>query len=66
MEFRAIKPVVVQCHASWERRLLGDAPAADLDAIAAEPSERLAVLEKLREYPTRGAATARGNHGDLP
>ncbi|MFD0689726.1 eCIS core domain-containing protein [Actinomadura fibrosa] len=43
-------PVMVQCHASWEHRLLGDAATGDLDAIARGAPERLDILKKLRDY----------------
>lgn len=42
--------VVLRCHASWEHRLLGDAPAADLNAIAKRLPSRLDLLRQLRDF----------------
>lgn len=42
--------VVLHRHASWEHRLLGDAPGADLDAIAQRLPNRQTLLEGLRDF----------------
>ncbi|MFN0148625.1 MAG: DUF4157 domain-containing protein [Dehalococcoidia bacterium] len=45
------EPVVIQRHASWEHRLLGDAPPADLNTIAQQPGmERTRLLTDLRDF----------------
>jgi hypothetical protein len=43
-------PVLVQRHASWEHRLLGEIDPAQLDAIARGAPERLEILKNLRAY----------------
>jgi hypothetical protein len=43
-------PVFIQRHASWEHRLLGDAPKKDLNQIALNESSRKEVLKTLREF----------------
>ncbi|MCO6008665.1 DUF4157 domain-containing protein [Actinoallomurus purpureus] len=57
---RAVKPsvrrladseqLVLQRHASWEHRLLGDALPADLDAITMRRGDRKTKLEELRVF----------------
>ena len=42
--------LVVQRHASWEHRLLGDAPPADLEAITKRETDRPKKLEELRDF----------------
>lgn len=42
--------LVVRRHASWEHRLLGDVPPADLNAIALQKPERQRTLEDLRGF----------------
>jgi hypothetical protein len=42
--------LVVQRHASWEHRLLGDALPADLNAITMKAGDRKAKLEELRTF----------------
>ncbi len=43
-------PMVIQRHASWEHRLLGDAPSADLNSIAQRAANRPELLSALRDY----------------
>lgn len=40
-------PAFVQRHASWEHRLLGDAPTSDLVAIALQQANRTQVLQQI-------------------
>lgn len=47
---RAAGPVTIQCHASWEHRLLGDASAADLGRLAHGSTDRPAALQALRDF----------------
>jgi len=42
--------LVLRCHASWEHRLLGDAPAVDLQAIAQRLPARQQLLTDLRDF----------------
>jgi hypothetical protein len=42
--------LVLQRHASWEHRLLGDAPSADLNAIAKGAGNRVQLLTALRDF----------------
>lgn len=42
--------LVLSRHASWEHRLLGDAPAADLNAIANRLPNREQLLMELRDF----------------
>ncbi|WP_345441948.1 tectonin domain-containing protein [Actinoallomurus vinaceus] len=42
--------LVVQRHASWEHRLLGDALPADLDAITMKKGDRKTKLEELKAF----------------
>ena len=46
---RAAGPVTIQCHASWEHRLLGDASAADLGRLGHGSTDRPAALQALRD-----------------
>lgn len=43
-------PATVQCHASWEHRLLGDASATDLSRLMRGSVDRPQALETLRDY----------------
>jgi Domain of unknown function (DUF4157) len=43
-------PLLVQRHASWEHRLLGDARSADLNNIAQNAADRESLLAELRDY----------------
>jgi len=48
---REAEPIVLQRHSSWEHRLLGDAPSADLDTIARQPgANRTLLLGALRDF----------------
>lgn len=47
---RAAGPVTIQCHASWEHRLLGDASAADLGRLEYGSTDRPAALQALRDF----------------
>jgi hypothetical protein len=42
--------VLLRPHASWEHRLLGDAPGADLNAIANNLPQRQQLLQDLRDF----------------
>ena len=42
--------MVVQRHASWEHRLLGDASSADLNSIAQKSANRPQLLADVRDY----------------
>lgn len=44
------EPLVIQRHASWEHRLLGDAPSADLNSIAQKLPNRTQLLTALRDF----------------
>lgn len=44
------EPLLFSRHASWEHRLLGDAPAADLNAIANQLPNRQQLLQDLRDF----------------
>ncbi|MEO7260997.1 MAG: DUF4157 domain-containing protein, partial [Jatrophihabitantaceae bacterium] len=44
------EPLLLSRHASWEHRLLGDAPAADLNAIANGLPNRQQLLQDLRDF----------------
>jgi hypothetical protein len=45
-----IEPLVIRRHASWEHRLLGDAPSSDLDAIAKKLPTRDTILNGLLSF----------------
>ena len=47
---RPDRPFVIQLHSSWEHRLLGDAPSADLVAISHAAANRAALLTALSNY----------------
>lgn len=47
---RADEQLVVQRHASWEHRLLGDSPPADLNAITLDPTKRAQKLQQLKDF----------------
>ena len=42
--------IVIQRHASWEHRLLGDAPSSDLNSIALRHADRTELLTSLLEF----------------
>lgn len=42
--------LVLQCHSSWEHRMLGDLRTLDFEAIAAGGANRKAFLERVRQY----------------
>lgn len=44
------EPVVLQRHASWEHRLLGDASTTDLIAIALSSPDRTKILTAIRDF----------------
>lgn len=44
------EPLLLQRHASWEHRLLGDAPSADLNGIAKGAGNRVQLLTALRDF----------------
>lgn len=43
-------PMVIQRHASWEHRLLGDASCVDVNSIAQKSSDRPQLLAAVRDY----------------
>ncbi|MGI8808046.1 MAG: eCIS core domain-containing protein [Acidimicrobiales bacterium] len=57
-------PLVLQCHSSWEHRMLGDFRTPDFDTIAAGGENRKAFLERVQHYLRMWETTPRAVGAD--